>query len=217
MEPVPERLTDFLADSADAFSALVVSETAGDRLRDDLAALDPATPDGFAISDLLHSLYEALDQPLADILRSAWTSLVELQEYRDPEKHPPDETNRVRFGRHKMTSKHRPKLEVLVNGQEVGEIAFDLQLTLHITGTTLLVRDGRIWQAAGSEFEGGCELSYCGIRLVHKKVGLFTIPGGIDFAGGLPIPPLGKAGNARAEASAATEASRPEKLGASSS
>jgi len=217
MAYVPERVADLLAPDADAFSALAISDDAGERLRSDLGALDQATLEGFMISDLLRSLYRALDLPLADILRSAWSSMVELQEYRDSAKHPPGEANRVRFGKHKVTSKHRPKLVVLVNEKEVGEIVFDIQLTLHITGTTLLVRDGRIWQAMGSEFEGECELSYCGLRLAHKKVGLFTIPGGIDIENGLPIPPLGMAGESRKDASGATAWSQPEPLGASSS
>ena len=68
-----------------------------------------------------------------------------------------------------------------------------MQLTLQITGTTLVVRAGRIWQARGSELQGEAALSYRGFSLMKKKVGKFTLPGALDFDDGIAIPPLPKA------------------------
>ena len=79
-----------------------------------------------------------------------------------------------------MTSKHHPKVTLLLNDREVASLTFDVQLTLNITATTLLVRAGRIWQARGSEFQGEAALSYRGFSLMKKKTASFTLPGAID-------------------------------------
>ena len=193
MAEEPTKLGDFFAADATAFSRLPLPAEASEIVKADVATGDRAVLEAFAIGDLLHALYEALDLPLEDILRSAWSSLVELQEYRDKEKHPPEETSNVRFGKHKVTSKHHPKVAILLNDREVTSLTFDVQLTLQITGTTLVVRAGRIWQARGSELQGEAALSYRGFSLMKKKVGKFTLPAALDFDDGIAIPPLPKA------------------------
>lgn len=190
MESSHRLLSDLFAQDAEAFSALTVSEETQARLRTDLGALDRTMVEAFSIGEVLRTLYQALDEPLSDILQSAWSSMIELQEYRDSRKHPPGETSKVRFGKHKVTSRHHPKLEILLNGKGLGAITFDVLLTLHVTGTTLQVRDGRIWRASGSELEGEGLLSYSGLQLAKKKIDLFSIPGDIEFEDGLPIPSL---------------------------
>ena len=189
----PEKLAEFFAENAETFSRQPLPADAVEAVREDLGTADRAVLEGFAMGDLMATLYAALDLPLEDILRSAWSSLVELQEYRDTQKHPPEETSNVRFGKHKLTSKHHPKVALLLNEKEVASLTFDVVLTLSITATTLLVRAGRIWQARGSEFQGEASLSYRSFTLMKKQTGTFTLPGAIDFAEGLPIPPLPKA------------------------
>lgn len=188
-----KKLGDFFASDAEAFSRTPLPAEASQAVQQDLGTLDKAALESFALADLLRSLYTALDSPLAEILRAAWSSLVELQEYRDTERHPPEETSSVRFGKHRVVSKHHPQVEILLNEQEVASLTFDVQLTLQIIGTTLTVRDGRIWQARGSEFEAEAILAYRGFQLMKKRTERFRLPGAIDFEEGIPIPPLPKA------------------------
>jgi hypothetical protein len=186
----PEVIADLFALDADEFSTLPVAAAIEEKMRDDLTVRNQAPANAFPVADILRGLHEALNVPLLDVLRSAWSSLIELQDYRDPKKHPPGTVANIRVGRHKIESKHRPKLAVLLNDQKVGEIYFDVQLTLDITGATLLVRDGRIWQATNSEFEGECALSYSGFTLARKRIPSIKLPGTLDFKGGIPIPSL---------------------------
>lgn len=73
-----KKLVDFLASDAEVFSRAPLPAEASQAVRQDLAELDKAVLENFALADLLHSLYTALDSPLAEILRAAWSSLVEL-------------------------------------------------------------------------------------------------------------------------------------------
>lgn len=193
MSDEPKRLGDFFASDADAFSRAPLPADAAQAVRQDLGGLDKAVFEHFALPDLLHSLYTALDLPLEELLRAAWSSLVELQEYRDTERHPPEETSSLRFGKHNVVSKHHPQVDILLNEQEIATLTFDVQLTLKVIGTTLTVRDGRIWQARGSEFEAEATLAYRGFQLMKKRTERFRLPGTLEFKEGIPIPPLPQA------------------------
>jgi len=189
----PEKLGEFFAADAETFSRQPLPADGKEAVKEDLTGLDKAALEGFVFADLMVTLYAALDLPLEDILRSAWSSLIELQEYRDAKKHPPEETSSVRFGKHRVTSNHHPKVEVLLNDQEVACLTFDVTLTLNVTATTLQVRGGRIWEARGAEFQGEAALSYRGFSLMRRKTGKLTLPGAIEFKDGIAIPPLPKA------------------------
>jgi hypothetical protein len=193
MTDVPATVADFFARDAEAFSRTPLPAEAAEAVKQDLGALDRAALEALAMTDLLRSLYDALDPRLDDILRSAWGSLNQLQEYRDAHKHPPEETSNVRFGRHKVTSKHHPTVEILLNEKAVASLTFDVLLTLQVSATTLVVRAGRIWQARGTEFQGEAALSYRGFTLIRKSTEKFSLPGAIDFSDGIPIPPLPQA------------------------
>lgn len=189
----PASVAGLFAPDAPAFSRLPLPAEGKEAVREDLGALDGMLLEEGVFGDLLATLYEAIDLPIEEILRSAWSSLIELQEYRDSRKHPPEETSTLRFGKHRVTSKHQPRVTLLLNDQKMAEITFDLVLTLNVAATTLKVRAGRIWQARGTEFQGEAALSYRGFGLMKKKTGRLTLPGTIDFKDGVAIPDLPKA------------------------
>ena len=150
---------------------LLRHEDGRDVTRDDILALGAGLAQVFSTAGILVALNKALEVPLGDILKSAWSSSLSLQAYLDPEKHPPEETSSVSFGKHKLSSNHQPKIEVLLNQKRVGTVSFDVTLTLHITSTKLLVRDGRIWEASGTEFRGEFKAAYKGLPFIKKKIG----------------------------------------------
>jgi len=186
-------LAEIFAASPQAFAQMQVPRDATQAVADDVGGGDAVKASGFAMADMLQGLYQALNLPLEDILRTGWASLVELQEYRDQAKHPPGEVNSLRFGKHKITSKHRPIVQVLLNDQEIASLTFDMAVTLHITATTLMIRDGSIWQARGSEVRGEGAVAYKGFTLARAKTRDLQLPGQIDFEEGIPIPPLPRA------------------------
>ncbi|PUB12454.1 hypothetical protein [Yoonia sediminilitoris] len=186
----PHTLAD-LAGSADMQTDdQQLPDEARDALREDIGSFGAGLAQLFTTAGILVALNKALDVPLTDILKSGWSSAVDLQPYLDPEKHPPEETTWVDFGKQKLTSTHNPKLEVLVNGKRVGTLTFDVVLTLHITATKLLVGNGRIWQATGTAFKGDCRLSYKGFPFIKKQIAKVSLPGTLNFAEGVRISKL---------------------------
>ena len=159
----------FAADSAE-FAALQPEQQMKAEVAKDLEQMGPGLIEAFTFAAALAVLYEALDVALMDIVKSSWTTMAELQAYRDPEKHPPEETSWVKLGRHKITSEHKPAVEVFFNGKRLGELQFDAKLTLNVTDARLRVQGGRIREVTGPVFVGETSISYKGFVLLKKNV-----------------------------------------------
>ncbi|MHA6265172.1 hypothetical protein ACXYMO_18370 [Arenibacterium sp. CAU 1754] len=185
-----QTLADMYAADSAEFSALDLAQSSKDAMEQDVEQAGTGMIEAFTFAAALAVLYEALDVALLDILKSGWQTMGELQAYRDPEKHPPEEKSWVKMGRHKITSEHAPKVEMIFNGKRVGQLEFDAKLTLIVTDAKLQVQGGRIWEVTGPVFEGEASLSYKGFVLIKKKVAKFTFPSGVTFEEGVPILPM---------------------------
>lgn len=187
MTDAPETLAGFFAESEKSFSETEADAAVEVTMQREMRGMDDALLEAFSLTAILAMLFQAMNVPLVDILRNAWQSAADLQDYRDPDKHPPGEEKIVKVGKTRLTSTHQPKVDILFNGRPAGALIFDAKLTLNIAGSRFRVRDSRIWEMLGSEFEGECELSYRGFVLVKRKVGKIVLPGGIEFEDGLEI------------------------------
>ena len=183
-------LAEVVRGSAASLEA-AVSEDAAGRIEGGLAGCGVAVSPDIGAGAVLGRLEESLGRiGLREVLVSGWKSLRDLQQYRDPARHPPEETAVVRVGKHAIPSEHKPKVEVTLNDVKVGALEFPLKLALEIASAELVVRDGRIWKVLAPEIVGSAELSFEGFLLKRSTVGPYHLPGGIEIEGGAPIPAL---------------------------
>lgn len=131
-----------------------------------------------------------LDIKMTDILASAWSTLRELQEYLDSDRHPPDEIASVPLIKHTVKSTHHPSIEVLVGDSRVAEIKFDAEIAIAVDGVVLTVRDGRIWAAAGGKWRATGALKWEGQQILKEQTPHYPLPGQISFEQGIAIPKL---------------------------
>lgn len=185
-----KTLADFYAADSAEFSKLAPEQPPNSAVEEDVGRMGPGIIEAFSFAAALAVLYEALDVALLDILKSGWQTMAELQAFRDPKKHPPEEKSWVKLGRHKITSAHEPRVEVFLNGKRVGELDFDAKLTLNVTDARLKVQGGRIWEVTGPVFAGEASLSYKGFGLLKRDIARFTFPSGVTFEDGVPIIPM---------------------------
>jgi hypothetical protein len=133
-------------------------------------------------------LDEVLDVNLAGIALSVWKKYQRLQEYRDPVRHPPEETALVPLAEHTIESVHRPHVDVLVNEAPVGRLDFEIRLALKLEGVVLKVRGGKIREIGAGRGRGQGHLKCAGVTLVERQTGNFELPLAIDLGDGLDIP-----------------------------
>lgn len=136
---------------------------------------------------ILGQVDKLLDVGLAEILARAWNSGRELRKYRDRESYPPDKTFEVALARHKVASKHEPRVEVWAGGRKRGEVGFTAEVEIAIEGMRLHIRDGRILKIETGECEAKGSLRCEGFLLFERETSPLRLPGVLDLDDGLEI------------------------------
>ena len=75
-----------------------------------------------------------LNVPLLDIIVRAWNEGKLFRKYLDPETYDPEEVISITLKEHEVTSSHQPKIDVVLNGQTIDSIDFQLDITLALEG-----------------------------------------------------------------------------------
>ncbi len=138
---------------------------------------------------------EVLDIGIVDrILLPAWSKLEQLQQYRDRDKFPPEETVLVPLHTHTVSSTHAPEILLKLNETELGRLALAVELELELEGILLEVRDARIRQIQAGRAAGRGQLS-CSFRdanlySVERRSRSYRLAGGISLGDGFEIPAL---------------------------
>ena len=74
-------------------------------------------------SNMDQHLGRLLDIDVVGLLVEGWNKTRELRKYRDEAAYPPDEVIVVALSKHKLESKHKPHLELVVADRPVGQTA----------------------------------------------------------------------------------------------
>lgn len=184
-------LADFLGLDDGALETRLAEPLAGsDTMALARAALSPvpAPLRKYAAASVGDTLKGALDTPLTDVLATAWNTRRDLRTYLDRSKYPPDETVHHVLMKHAITSTHRPKLQLTVDGAAVGPaIEFEVELTFALDSAMLDIRDGRIWAAHPGHCQGKGRIACEGAVLVERKTEKLALPGTLRFQGGIAI------------------------------
>jgi len=143
---------------------------------------------------LFNMMIDKLDELLAidipkDVLATAWSKHQSLQEYRDPEKHPPAEATLLPLVDHTLTSSHKPALEMTLFNKSFGTLELEIDAEFLINGAILEIQNARIQKLYLSKIKGNASLKLVGVPFLQKENEI-QLPGTFNFEGGVPIPNL---------------------------
>ena len=134
------------------------------------------------------ALGKALDRPLAEILAGAWNRYQPFLKYCvEPVSDRPVTEHLLM---HQIEASLTPKLKVLLNKQEVGEIEFRLVVALELDGGALTIKGGRFMSVRPGQCRASATLSCAGKTMIERKTSPLVLPGELDFGAGIPIVPL---------------------------
>ena len=143
-----------------------------------------------AVSDIIaEKTVEMLDVPVLHILVSAWQKYREVEEFGDPEKYPPADTQLVPLAEHTVKSEHRPYLEVLFKGVPVSTIEFTLTVLFTLEGFVLQIQGGRIKAIRTGALKGHGSLALESSVVMEKNFGTIQLPGTLNLGEGIPLRP----------------------------
>lgn len=142
-----------------------------------------------------HDVFQVILDKLAELLEidllrgvfiPAWKTHPDLQEYCDPDKHPPGETAIVPLVEHSVTTSHLPTLEPSLAGRSLGELEFEVEGEFLVKGAILEVRDAKIVKVRLGDIKGTGTLGLAGVSFLQKE-GDVDLIGSFDLAEGIPI------------------------------
>ncbi len=157
------------------------------RMKDVLREKAPTLRWATTRAEILDKLDALLDVDLAAVMTRAWKKYTELLRYADPEQCPADRVYLVPLAEHVIRSEHRPSLEILLNGEKVGEIEFRLEISLALKGFILKIQGGRIKAVHTGECQWTGTVRCEDLILAEEKGASFALPGVIDLEEGIPI------------------------------
>jgi len=132
-----------------------------------------------------------LKVPLLDIIVRAWNEGKLFQKYLDPQHYDPEEVISITLRKHEVSSTHKPRIDVVLNGQTIDSIDFDLDITLALDGVILQVQGGAIRQVKTGQIKGKATLKCENLIVFERETEAMDLPGTLNF----PREPSGDSGD----------------------
>ena len=105
---------------------------------------------------------------VADVLVGGWKTHQKFAKYADKAKYPPDKESREPLLPHKIVSKHKPYIEIFIDGSPQGKIPFELEVEVVMDAGTVVIKDGYVTALERGKFKVTGKLK-CGGTVVVEK------------------------------------------------
>ena len=175
-------LWHFFFEGRDGQPGAAIAEEHVVELRKHIGSSLPVGLDASFRSSLDDGLKGVLSTSIGDIVAGGWNHYRELRESRDRKKHPPEEIVSVPVGKHSISSSHRPRLEMTINGAPLGPpVTFEVELRLNITAATLKVQGGEIREIRPASCTGAGTLKCGPALLAERQSRAVALPGVITL------------------------------------
>jgi len=122
-----------------------------------------------------------LNVPLMDIVARAWNEGRLFEKYLDPERYDPDEVIAVSLRQHEITSTHQPKIDIVLNGETLDSIDFELEVKLTLDGVILQVQGGHIRAVRSGSIKGEGTLKCENLIVFHRETETMDLPGSVKL------------------------------------
>lgn len=134
-------------------------------------------------SRAMDAIRSRLNFDVVELLGHGWTVARQLHEYKDPTKHPANESTILNLGEHSMRTECHPILMLTVGQMRPLKLRFTLELTAKIHAVALSIRNAHITAMGTGSCSVSALLKYGQIDL-HDPVELPKVefPGKHDFA-----------------------------------
>ena len=137
--------------------------------------------------EIAHAYRRALDVKLVDIFAGAWSSISAISELGDTAKFPAGERHFVPLASHRISSHHQPKVEVLIDGIPLIELALDVALQAHFDAAVLDIEGGNICAIKPGNCTATASVSCRGVPLASVSSRRLALPAEMTLKPPRPI------------------------------
>ena len=188
-----------MSDKPATLGNLLGFEQGGEPAADEVAELEPGLPVGrveeavrkanagrplpISSTALVGAVGGLLNVPLLDIFVRAWNEGKLFEKYLDPDRYDPDEVITITLKRHEISSTHRPKIDIVLNGKTIDSLDFELDVTLTLDGVMLQVQGGNIREVRSGRVKGKGTLKCEDLIVFRRETEAMELPGKLKLPG----------------------------------
>ncbi len=129
-----------------------------------------------------------LDLDVVDILVCAWKKHFDLVAAARRTTMVPGSSEVVELATHRVTSVHRPYIDLVMEDVRVGRVQLELQLIFVVRGLLAVVRDGALVAVRGGDCNVKASLAIEGLPVASREK-TFDLPGRVNLGDGVPLLP----------------------------
>ena len=156
-----------------------------DRLGQALAAV-PAPQRELALRELGGAVTSLLGLRMGDVLLAAWRAHRALLAAGRATIENPAATEMVQLASHRITTAHRPYVDVVINDKKITTLHFDMSLVLDVDTLLATVRRGRLVALASGRCTVTASLACEGIDLVSRQA-VIDPAASVTLGDGIPL------------------------------
>lgn len=140
----------------------------------------------FARDQVVTVVLSALDLPLVDVLAAGWRKWEELVTAATRSVQEPGSAEIVELRDRRITSTHRPRIDVTLDGREVAHIELELELEIVLHTVTAVVTSGRLSALRTGRADVTARLSVEGVQAAQKTRPV-ELPVEVGLGAGIPL------------------------------
>ncbi|GAA2818848.1 hypothetical protein [Streptomyces showdoensis] len=122
-----------------------------------------------------------------DLVAGGWSGHSALQAAARRTRELPGSEEVVALATHRVTSTHRPYIDVYVDGAKLGTLQVELNLVFWVSGFVCVVRDACLTGVNAGSCAVDASLAVQGAVLAERKGGPLDLPGGFALRGPVPL------------------------------
>jgi hypothetical protein len=127
-----------------------------------------------------------LDLDVGEIVTEGWRRMEDLVEAAKRSLATPGSSEVVDLATHSVSSKHSPKVEMLVNNVVIAKVELELSLELVLKSVVATIRDGRLVEVHSGDCDITGKLSAEG-RQLAKREAHYEVPALLRLGAGIPL------------------------------
>src|SRR5215216_687869 len=109
------------------------------------------------------------DMDLTDVMLGAWKTERRFAKYHDQNKYPPRSISIVPLHTHRITSTHKPYVELSIAGESLGRIPFEIELQITVDAVDVVIQDARFKRIEGGRARVSGTLKCADQVLIEKS------------------------------------------------
>jgi hypothetical protein len=133
---------------------------------------------------------ELSDLSIPELLAKGWLKYDGFRAYCKEPEHPPATRYVVPLFKHSISSKHRPVIELRLDGVPSGKVTFEVELSIEFEEVAVVIQNKRFMAVETGAAQAKGTIKCEGTQILEHKLEKIKLPGHISFGDGYLIDPL---------------------------